>query len=48
MENEMEAGVDRGISCLWLAGNEGREKNMGTNIMGYLRTTIRIHSFIPS
>ena len=33
---------------LWLTGNEGMEKNMETAIMGYIGTTIRIHSFIPS
>ena len=33
---------------LWLAGNEGIEKQMETTIMGYIGTTIRIHSFIPS
>ena len=29
-------------------GHEGMEKIMKTTIMGYLVTTIRIHSFIPS
>ena len=33
---------------LWLAGNEVMEKKMETTIMGYIGTTIRIHSFIPS
>ena len=32
---------------LALAGNDGMEKNMETIIMGYIRTTIRIHPFIP-
>ena len=36
------------ITGFWLAGNEGVEKNMETTIMGYLGTTTRIHSFIPS
>ena len=39
-------GVYRG--CLWLAGNEGMQKILETTIMGYMGTTIRIHSFIPS
>ena len=30
-----------------LAGNEGM-KNMETSLMGYVGTTMRIHSFIPS
>ena len=33
---------------LWLAGGEGIGKNMETTIMGYIGTTIRIQSFIPS
>ena len=33
---------------LWLAGNEGMGKKMETPTMGYIGTTIRIHSFIPS
>ena len=33
---------------LWLAGNEGLEKNMEITIVGYIWTTIRIHSFISS
>ena len=39
-----------GLGCtgLWLAGNEGMEKTMAPTIMGYMRTTIRIHSSIPS
>ena len=36
------------LSGLWLAGNEGMEKNMESTIMGYTRITKRIHSFIPS
>ena len=36
------------VGDLWLAGNEGMEKNMETIIMGYIGTYIRIHSFIPS
>ena len=36
-------------SGLWLAGNEGMEKNMETTIMGAIRNTIiRIHAFFPS
>ena len=31
-----------------LAGNQGMEKKMETAIMGYIGTTVRIHSFIPS
>ena len=33
---------------VWLAGNEGKEKKMETAVMGYIGTTMRIHSFIPS
>ena len=33
---------------LWLAGNEGMEKKLVTTIVGYIGTTRRIHSFIPS
>ena len=34
---------------LWLAGNEGMEKNMEISIVAYIgMITIRIHSFIPS
>ena len=33
---------------LLVSWNEGMEKNMETTIMGYIGTTIRIHSFIPS
>ena len=29
-------------------GNEGMEKNMETTIMGYIGTTVRIHSLVPS
>ena len=36
------------IGCLWLAGNKGMEKEMETIIMGSIRPTIRIHSFIPN
>ena len=39
---------DRLSSGLWLAGNEGMERNMETAILGYIGITIRIHSFIPS
>ena len=46
MENYMERGVSRGITCLWLAGSEGMEKSMETTVMGNLGITIRIHSFI--
>ena len=35
-------------SYIWLAGNEGMEKKVETFITGYIGTTIRIHSFIPS
>ena len=31
-----------------LAGNGGMKAKMETTILGYIRTTIRIHSFIPS
>ena len=34
------------LTFLWLAGNEGMEKKMETTIMGYIGTTIRIHSFL--
>ena len=37
-----------GFTGLWLAGNEGMETKMETTIMSYIRTTRRIHSFIPS
>ena len=34
---------------LCFAGNEGLEKNIETStIMGYIGTTVRIHSLIPS
>ena len=33
------------FSGLWLAGNGGMEKKMETTIMGYIGTTIRVHSF---
>ena len=33
---------------VWLAGNEGMEKNMEIGIMCYFGTTIRSHSFIAS
>ena len=36
------------LSYLWVAGNEGMDKTMETTMMGYIKTTIRIHSFIPS
>ena len=36
------------ISGLWLAGNERLEKTMKTTVVGYIGTTIGIHSFIPS
>ena len=32
----------------YLELNQGMEKNMETTLRGYIRTTIRIHSFIPS
>ena len=35
-------------SYIWLAGNEGLEPKVETVIVGYIGTTIRIHSFIPS
>ena len=35
------------IAGLWFAGKEGMEKNMETTILGYIRDTIRIDSFIP-
>ena len=36
------------LSYLWLARNEGMEKKVETTIMGYIGTTIAIHSmFIP-
>ena len=46
MENETETGVYSGY--LRLAGNEGMEKKMETTILGYIGTTLRMHSFIPS
>ena len=36
------------IFCLWSAGDEEMEKNMETTIIGYIGTTMRTHSFIPS
>ena len=33
---------------LWLVGNGATEKKMETTITGYIETTTRIHSFIPS
>ena len=51
-DNEMETGgggvVYRGY--LWLAGNEGTQQKTETAIpiLGYIGTTIRVHSFIPS
>ena len=33
-------------SRVW--GVEGMEKTMETTMMGYIGTTVRIHSFIPS
>ena len=33
---------------LWLAGNEGMEKKMGTTVMGKIGVTINSHSFIPN
>ena len=44
----MQEILHRPLSGLWLAGNEGMEKNMEIAVMGYIGTTIRIHSFIPS
>ena len=43
-----EGVVTSVVSSLRLAGHEGMEKNTETTIMGYIRTTIRIHSSIPS
>ena len=40
--------VYRGITYLWLAGNEGMEKTMDTTTMGYIGTTIGIHFLMPS
>ena len=46
------AAAPCGIRCaytgLWLAGNEGMDKNMETAMTGYIGATIRIHSFILS
>ena len=36
------------VTGLWLAGNEGMKKKMETTMMGYLETTVRIHSFLPT
>ena len=36
------------LNYLWLAGNEGMEKNMATTRMVYVGTTATIHSSIPS
>ena len=36
------------LAGLWLAGNEGMEKNMESIIMRYIGTTARIPSCIPS
>ena len=44
----MDIGAGPAVSGPWLAGNEGMKKNMETTIMGYVGTTIRIHSFIHS
>ena len=38
----------RGLTGVWLAGNEGVEKKMEIAIMGFIGTTIRLNSFIPS
>ena len=41
--------LDAPHAGLWLAGNQGMEKQMETIVRnGYLGTTTRIHSFIPS
>ena len=37
-----------GLTGLWLAGNGGMETKMEATIIGYIGTTVRIHSFIPS
>ena len=39
--------LSTGHTGLWLAGNEGMEKEMETITMGYIGTTRKIHSFIP-
>ena len=36
------------LTGLWLAGNEGMEKKTETTILGYIGSSVRIHSFIPS
>ena len=38
----------RAFTGPWFAGHEGMKKNVETTIMGYIRTTVRIQSFIPS
>ena len=37
-----------GFTGLWLTRNAGMEKKMESTIMGYIGTTISIHSCIPS
>ena len=41
-------GKHAAITGLWSAGNEGTERKMETNIMGFIGTLVRIHSLIPS
>ena len=46
-----EAGYSRAAApkaYLRLAGNDEMEKSGETTIIGYVGTTVRIHSFIPS
>ena len=40
--------LPRLLPGLWLAGNEGTAKKRERINMGFIGTTIKIHSFIPS
>ena len=45
---QLQRNLRRHLTGLGLAGNEGMEKNIETTKMGFIGTTIRIHSCIPS
>ena len=44
----MEKKMKTTIGFRLYGGNEGMQTKMKTAIMGYIGTTIEIHSFIPS
>ena len=51
LELNQAALISQQLGGLWLAGNEGMDKNMETAIMGCIGnfgTAMRIRSFIPS